>query len=123
LQKFALADDHEESNGESVLTYWEAQDRARKLARRDEGAGDRPATVGEAVDAYEADLEARGAAKGNATQIRFNVPDTLAAKVIGLLSEKELRTWRNGLVKRGHEASERRSGRSQFEGGPESGGG
>jgi integrase len=98
---FAIADDHEESNGTSVLTFWQAQDRARALARAGEGNGDRPATVGEAIDAYAADLKARGAATQNATSIRFNVPDTLAAKAVALLTEKELRTWRNGLVKRG----------------------
>jgi integrase len=98
---FAIADDHEPNNGESVLDFWQAQDRARKLARCDEGSGDRPATVGEAIDAYEADLEARGAAKSNAVSIRFNVPDTLAAKAVALLTSKELRGWRNSLVKRG----------------------
>src|SRR5258707_118814 len=58
---FAIADDHEEANGTSVLTFWQAQDKARALARAGEGNGDRPATVGEAIDAYAADLAARGA--------------------------------------------------------------
>jgi integrase len=98
---FAIADDHEDANGESVLDFWQAQDKARALARAGEGNGDRPATVGEAIDAYEADLRARGAATQNATSLRFNVPDTLAAKTVALLTEKELRTWRNGLVRRG----------------------
>ena len=39
---FAIADDHEEANGESVLNFWQAQDRAREIARRGEGPGDRP---------------------------------------------------------------------------------
>jgi hypothetical protein len=34
-------------------------------------------------------------------QIRRNLTDTLAAKPVALLTEKELRTWRNGIVKRG----------------------
>ena len=29
VKKFALADDHEEANGEQVLTFWQAQERAR----------------------------------------------------------------------------------------------
>lgn len=98
---FAIADDHEDANGNSVLTFWQAQDRARALARSGEGNGDRPATVAEAIDAYAADLAARGARSVNATSLRFNVPDTLAAKAVALLTEKELRTWRNSLVKRG----------------------
>jgi integrase len=98
---FAVADDHEDANGASVLTFWQAQDKARALARTGEGNGDRPATVGEAIDAYAADLAARGAHPDNGASLRFNVPDTLAAKAVALLTEKELRTWRNSLVKRG----------------------
>jgi integrase len=100
---FAVADDFEDSNGNSVLTFWDAQDRARALARADEGnsSAERPATVGEAIDAYTADLLARGARKANATQLAFNVPDTLAAKPVATLSARELRVWRNGMVKRG----------------------
>lgn len=101
LKKFALADDLEDANGESVMTYWQALDKARTLARAGEGSSDALITVKEAVDNYEADLAARGAQKGNATQIRHNLPDTLAAKPVALLTEKELRAWRNGLVKRG----------------------
>lgn len=101
LKKFALADDHEEANGETVMTYWQAVDKARALARAGEGSSDRPITVGEAVNNYEGDLEARGAATKNATHIRFNMPATLAAKPVALLSKKELKAWRNNLVKGG----------------------
>jgi hypothetical protein len=65
IKKFGLADDHEEANGEHVLTFWEAQERARKLARGGRNAEQeddpgRPATVGEALDAYKSDLISRG---------------------------------------------------------------
>jgi integrase len=101
LKKFAIADDLEDSNGESVMTYWQALDKARTIARAGEGSSDALVTVKEAVDNYEADLAARGAQKDNATAIRRNLPDTLAAKPVALLTEKELRTWRNNIVKRG----------------------
>jgi hypothetical protein len=101
LKSFAVADDYEEANGNSVLDFWSAQDKARTIARAGEGNGDRPASVGEAIDAYAADLAARGADKRNATTVRFNLPDTLKAKTVALLTEKELRSWRNGLVKNG----------------------
>ena len=101
IKVFAVADDHEESNSNSVLTYWEAVDRARTIARAGEGSGDRPATVAEALDAYEANLRARGGAIGNVTRVRFNVPSTLAARPVTLLTAKELRGWRDRLVKDG----------------------
>lgn len=101
LKSFAIADDYEEANDNSVLDFWAAQDRARSIARAGEGNGDRPATVGEALDAYEANLKARGAAVGNVTRIRFNVPSSLAARPVALLTSKELRAWRDRLVKSG----------------------
>ncbi len=51
IKRFAIADDHEEANGSSVLNFWQAQDKARAIARGGE-AGDRPATIAEALDAY-----------------------------------------------------------------------
>jgi integrase len=100
IKAFAGADDHEESNSETVLNFWQAQDRARAIARRGESTG-RPVTVAEALDAYEGDLRARGADTVNASRVRANLPDTLGAKVVALLTAKELRHWRDGLVKHG----------------------
>ena len=53
---FAIADDFEDANGESVLTFWQAQTRAKELARGTVETG-RPITVTEALDAYAADLK------------------------------------------------------------------
>jgi integrase len=101
IKRFAVADDHEEANGTTVLTFWQAQDRARTIARRDAGNGDRPATVGEALDHYETDLLARGGDTNNVTRVRAHMPSSLAAKTVALLGARELRSWRDGLVKRG----------------------
>jgi hypothetical protein len=101
LKRFALADDFEDANGESVLTYWQALDKAKSLARAGEGSRDALVTVKEAVDNYAANLATRGAQKDNAQQIRRNLPAALAAKPVALLGEKELRTWRDSIVKRG----------------------
>ena len=109
---FAIADDHEEANGETVLDFWQAQDRARALARGGESSN-RPITVVEALDHYEADLRARGADIANASRVRLHLPDTLAAKTVALLGARELRQWRDGLVKRGmRPASADRSARA-----------
>jgi integrase len=99
-KRFAVADDHEESNEGMVLNFWQAQDRAREIARGTDEAG-RPASVAEALDAYQANLAARGGLSGNATRVRGNIPSTLAAKTVSLLTAKELRAWRDGLVSRG----------------------
>jgi hypothetical protein len=51
-----IADDHEDADAEHVLTWWQAQDKARALARGKDAGGSRPATVAEALADYERDL-------------------------------------------------------------------
>ncbi|MCA1512680.1 site-specific integrase [Bradyrhizobium sp. NBAIM01] len=113
LKRFALADDHEDTNGESVMTYWQALERAKTLARAGDGSSEQPISISEAIAAYEADLETRGGRKYNATQLRLHLPDALKRKAVALLTERELRDWRGSLVKAGlRPSSADRIGRS-----------
>jgi integrase len=100
LKKIGLADDHEDSDGRAVLTYDEAAEAARKLARGGpEGeAGDRPATVSEAIAAYRLDLIARNAEPGNADRLTPHLPAALGSRPVGMVTMKEIRAWRNGLL-------------------------
>ena len=64
---FALADDFEDADAKNVLTFYQAQEHAKKLARGDDGGADSaPITVDGALKAYKTDLEARGANPYNA---------------------------------------------------------
>jgi site-specific recombinase XerD len=105
LQRFALADDHEDTNGSTVLTFWEASELARKLARGDnaggEAEGGRPPTLAEAVLGYERDLRAREAGLANARILRFHVPPTLMSKPVALLTVREVRALRDSLLDKG----------------------
>lgn len=101
LKRFGLADDHEDANGESVMSYWQALERAKMLARAGEGNTEQPISVAETINAYEADLDTRGGRKYNATQLRLHLTDALKSKAVALLTERELRDWRAGLVKAG----------------------
>ena len=103
VKKFGLADDHEEANGEQVLTFWQAQERARKLARGGKNADDeddegRPVTLREALDAYQADLIARGGDVHNVARVRGHLSNTLSAKTVALLTARELRRFRDSLL-------------------------
>jgi integrase len=101
LKRFGLADDHEDANGETVMSYWQALEKAKTLARAGEGNSEQPISVAEAIDAYETDLATRGGSKYNATSIRLHVPSTLTSKAVALVTERELREWRAGLIKKG----------------------
>jgi len=94
---FAVADDHEDANGSSVLDFWQAQDKARTLARGNIDDG-RPCTVTEALDAYAADLKARGGLVANAFRVRHHLPSALASKAVALLTSRELQRLRDELA-------------------------
>ena len=87
----------------NVLTYDEAAEAARKLARAGPGeeAGDRPATVSEAIESYRLDLIARDAQPENADRILVHIPPAISQRPVAMLTAKEVRAWRNGLVDKG----------------------
>jgi integrase len=99
-RRFADADDFDDSNGKSVLTFFEAQDAAKQLARgaEDGTAGTAPLTVDGALKDYKRDLEARNANPYNAESPRVHLTTVLLAKPVQLLSAHELKKWRDGLL-------------------------
>src|SRR5262249_2823580 len=109
MQQFATADDHEEANGETILDFWQAQERARIIARSNkdpDADSGKPITVGAALDRYEVDLKARGGDAYNAQRVRVHLPDALTDETVALLgSPRKFRHWRDGLRKKGLAAS------------------
>ena len=87
IKRVAVADDLEPASPPAVLTYWQAIDQARALARRQPGEAideSRPLTVAEALDRYEADLKARGSSPYNAQHPRIHLPGVLLNKPVAL---------------------------------------
>jgi integrase len=96
---FALADDYEDSDSRNVLTFYEAQDAAKRLARgEDDNADSAPITVDGALKDYKRDLEARNANPYNAESPRVHLTKVLLAKPVQLLYAHELKKWRDGLL-------------------------
>jgi len=96
---FALADDFEDADGKSVLTFYQAQDQAKKLARGDDGDLDgAPITIDGALTAYKHDLEARAANPYNAEWPRLHLTSVLLTKPVALLTSAQLKKWRDGLL-------------------------
>jgi integrase len=96
------ADDFEEVDGNYILDFWKAQDRARAIARVDRDGEDddgKLVTVARALDLYEADLKTRGGDVGNVIRVRVHLPDALAKKSVALLTARDLRKWRDDLAK------------------------
>jgi integrase len=94
-----IADDFDEADGKGVLDFWQAQDRARSVARSGRADDDNaPMTIGKALDQYEADLKVRGADTGNVTRVMTHLSDALAGKAVALVTARELRSWRDELA-------------------------
>jgi integrase len=97
----AAADDYREADGSEILTFWQAQERARKIARHNDGTGAEaaPQTVGQALDAYEDTLKTNGRDPGNASRVRHHLSEQLLALPVVKLHASQLRKWRDGLTK------------------------
>ena len=101
-RKFADADDHDQADGNSILNFWAAQDKAKALARgkSTEGEG-APVTVSQALDDYETELKNDGADPSNAKRVRRHLSSVLAGKCVALLTPRELRAFRDDLSQKG----------------------
>jgi integrase len=85
------------------LDFWQAQDRARAIARASHPGEDddgKPLTVTLALNRYKADLETRRGDISNVARVRLHLPDGLANKNLSLLTARELQKWRDSLTKR-----------------------
>ena len=105
IKGFGIADDQEDANGANVLDFWQAADKAKALARGQDADAGRPSTVDEALTDYAADLAVRGASATNATHPRHHLTPSLLSKPVSMLTVRELRHWRNGLLADGVKAS------------------
>src|SRR6266404_319658 len=96
----AEADDHDESNGKTILNFFEVQDQAKELARGgdDRSTGTAPIIVDSALKDYRRDLEARNANPYTADWPRLHLTSVLLAKPVALLTATELKKWRDSLL-------------------------
>jgi len=102
-KRIAAADDLQAADGGAVLDFWQAQERGRNLVRasgKNDGDSGKLVTVAEAVDRYEAELQARGGERANAARVRLHLSDTLAGRTVALLSARDFRPWRDALVRK-----------------------
>jgi integrase len=93
----ASADDFNDAAGRNVLTYWEAQLRARKVA--EESGSTTKTTVREALAAYETHLKERGGDIGNVTRLRRHLSEELLKRRALGIDKSEWLAWRSTLLK------------------------
>lgn len=103
VETIGTADDLGDADGEDVLTFWQAQDRARELkaARAAPRIGAGPYTVGRAIADYIEWQEERGKPTAD-TITRANaliLPDLGSIELAKLTTDK-IRAWHRDLAKR-----------------------
>jgi integrase len=98
VETIAEADDFADADGKSVLTFWQAQEQARKCSHI-KSRGGASYTIKDAIDDYLQELEGR--ASYNDTKLRlgaYAVPSLGGTPVHGLTAEV-LRKWHRDLAK------------------------
>lgn len=112
LRALGNADDFQAANGADVLTFFQAQDKARALAdqaKSDAGIVTKPVTVAEAAERYLAWYrEHRRAVRTTEKAINAHILPALGARPVHALTTVELRTW---LEKLASQPARLRSGR------------
>lgn len=102
---FATADDHEDANGADVLSYSQAQERARQIARKHTSGGKRspsegPYRVRDAIDDYVDHFEAEGKKGGRQMRSAINthILPNLGSFEVENLTRQQLRKWHRDVA-------------------------
>lgn len=97
------ADDFETADDHSVLTYWQAQDKARLLVRSAGSEKIQPLTVRRAIEQYLAALEARSSAhtaKDTRGRLERLFLPTFADGLVAALTKTNLERWLASLLRK-----------------------
>jgi len=95
-KRIGEADDYKEAiPGTEILTHSQAQDEAKKIANAGKPSGEKH--VKAALDRYEDDLKSRDGDPDNVVRVVAHLPEKLASKAIGALSQQDLTAWRDEL--------------------------
>ena len=98
VKRIGEADDVSDAHG---ITFWAAQACARELRHGGADTGHKLQTVNEAIESYQRDLEARGGDPSNAARLGRHIPASLGTKLVAQLNARELRAWRDDLLRAG----------------------
>jgi integrase len=94
VETIAAADDIEDANGSSILTFWQAQDRARERAGSTHSG---PYRVRDCVRDYRKTLEGRSAAYDGGIRLEKHVLPQLGDELVEKLTAERLRNWHRDL--------------------------
>ncbi|MBV9753107.1 MAG: tyrosine-type recombinase/integrase [Hyphomicrobiales bacterium] len=100
-QAIGTADDYDTANGSNILTFWQAQERAKSLARREGGAAAKsPLTTSQAAENYLESLAARNvnSARDARGRLRKHFLAHFGEQAVRALTKTALDRWLAGMV-------------------------
>ena len=95
VETIATADDVEDANGDKVLSFWQAQERARALNGKAVYSG--PYRVRDAVAAYRKHLEGLATAYDGGIRFEQHVLPVLGDELVEHLTAERIRNWHRDL--------------------------
>lgn len=101
VETIATADDQTDADGSNVLTFYQAQERARDVHKRLTGVGDAmgPYTVADALTDYLAHLEHKAKPTGDANnRIAIHIRPALGHVEVAKLTAKQIRAWMTAIA-------------------------
>jgi integrase len=102
LRPLAAADDHEDANGVDVLSYFQAQDQARKAAdrwRTESGKIAPPLTVAQAAENYRNWFrQHRKSVQATESAINGHILPALGEELVGAITPSRIRSWMTDLI-------------------------
>ncbi len=102
LQNLGQADDHQDATGVDILSYFQAQEKARELAlelKRNKGVIFKPLTVAKAAEQYLAWYATeRKALKETTATINAHILPHFGERLASELATKEITTWHRKLA-------------------------
>jgi len=98
VETIAEADDYEDADGARILTFWQAQDQARKLVASPKGHSG-PYKVKDAVSDYLVELEGRASCNDTKLRLDAYALPVLGDKHVDKLTAETLRHWHRNLAK------------------------
>ena len=111
LKRIGIPDDHRDADGEEVLTYFQAQDKARELDReRREERRPGPYTVDQAVADYLEDWADAKSIADIQRRLEKHVLPKFKDRLVSDLTDNELKAWRRAIATSPAQARSKKDG-------------